>query len=220
MKKAWWALTLSLLLLLACGSLAESGEAAENWMQFSSRTEPYYTEYRKTLASPLYTGEDLSFPADLSLQTGSREEITVSVPETARYEVWLKYRPETSGALDSELTVSLDGAIPFYELRRIKLRALWQDGGVFPLDRYGNELAPTPTAQPVVLTAGMTDSTGWTDRPFLLELSAGAHTLSLEMQEGAVWLGEISLRAAKDAPRICRRARRGRCPDHHRGGED
>ena len=55
----------------------------------------------------------------------------------------------------------------------MKLKSLWMDDGVFPLDRYGNEIATTPTAQRALLTAGISDSAGWTDTPFLFELKAG-----------------------------------------------
>ena len=81
----------------------------------------------------------------------------------------------------------------------MKLKSLWKDDGVFPLDRYGNEIATTPTAQHVLLTSGMTDSAGWTDAPFLFELKAGEHTLALEMQEGAVTLEAPSVRGQEKA---------------------
>ena len=190
---------LLILVLAVCCAQAENGDGGENWMMFSSRTEPYYTEYLKTRTAAAYTGEKISVPADQHIRTGGTAEIPVEVPEKALYEIWMEYRTETESALPSEMTVTVDGTIPFYELRRIKLKAVWQDDGVFPLDRYGNEIATTPAAQDVVQEAGWTDSTGWTDGPFLIELDAGRHTLKLEMQEGAAWIGGISLRARQQA---------------------
>ena len=177
----------------------ETAKAAENWMTFSSRTEPYYSVYRQGLTAKNYTGEPAEAALEQSLRTGDTAEVTLTAPETALYEIWVEYRTETESALPSEMTVRLDGGIPFYELRRVKLKALWKDDGVFPLDRYGNEIATTPEAADVTQETGMTDSAGWTDVPFQIELEAGEHTLSLEMQEGALWIGKISLRGAKAA---------------------
>ena len=194
-------LTLALLLALTCLASACAEEApSTDWMMFASRTEPYYSDAAKAYSLPLYAGEPMQTDVNQTLATGDSADITFSAPEDGQYEIWFTYSTETQSALPSEMTVSIDGAIPFYELRRVKWKSLWQDDGVFPLDRYGNEIAATPTAQRVLQTAGMTDSAGWTDRPFLVELSAGEHTLTLDMQEGAITLASISLRAPEDAP--------------------
>ena len=187
----WTAILLALFCLTS--AWAEGGETAE-WMMFASRTEPYYSDAAKAYSLPLYAGEPMQTAVNQKLATGDSTDITFSVPEDGQYELWLFYYTETQSALPSEMTVTVDGNIPFYELRRVKLKSLWTDDGVFPLDRYGNEIATTPTAQHVLLTSGMTDSAGWTDAPFLFELKAGEHTLNLQMQEGAVTLESLSVR--------------------------
>ena len=192
---------LAVLMALAAlpAAAEETAEAAENWMAFSSRTEPYYSVYRRGVTAENYAGEPQEVVLEQSLRTGDTVEVTLTAPEKALYEIWVEYRTETESALPSEMTVRLDGGIPFYELRRVKMKALWKDNGVFPLDRYGNEIATTPEAAAVTQEAGMMDSAGWTDEPFRIELEAGEHTLSLEMQEGALWIGKIGLRGAKAA---------------------
>ena len=187
----------AMLLVPLAGAAAEE---AENWMMFASRTEPYYSAYRESLEAEVYGGEPVEVSLDRSLSTGESTSVTLAAPEKAQYEIWMEYRTETESALPSEMTVTIDDEIPFYELRRVKMKALWQDDGVFPLDRYGNEIATTPSAQNVVQEAGMSDSAGWTDRPFLVELDAGEHTLTLDMQDGALWIGRVSLRAPKAVP--------------------
>ena len=199
--KKWGILTLALLLALAClASACAEDTPSTDWMMFASRTEPYYSETSAAYTFPVYAGEPVESSVQRTLNMGDRAEFAVTVPEDGQYEIWFAYFTETQSALPSEMTVSIDGAIPFYELRRVKWKSLWQDDGVFPLDRYGNEIAVTPTAQHVLQTAGMTDSAGWTDRPFLVELTAGEHTLTLDMQEGAMTLESISLRAPEEAP--------------------
>ena len=190
-------LRLAAALLALCflpSALADDGDTAE-WMMFASRTEAYYSDAAKAYTLPLYEGDSVEVPVSRTLATGENGEITFSVPQDGQYELWFSYYTETQSALPSEMTVTVDGQIPFYELRRVKLKSLWMDDGVFPLDRYGNEIATTPTAQRALLTAGISDSAGWTDTPFLFELKAGEHTLGLQMQEGAVTLEGLSVRA-------------------------
>ena len=192
-----WAVILLALCCLPCALAEEAGTS--DWMMFASRTEAYYSDAAKGYTLPLYAGEALRIPVGKRLETGDKAEIAFSVPQDGLYELWFSYCTETQSALPSEMTVMIDGQIPFYELRRVKLKSLWKDDGVFPLDRYGNEIATTPTAQRVPLEAGITDSAGWTDTPFLFELGAGEHTLALEMQEGAVTLEALSVRGQEKA---------------------
>ncbi|MBR3108874.1 MAG: extracellular solute-binding protein [Clostridia bacterium] len=197
-KTVAWLLIIALLLCCLPAALAE-GETAD-WMMFASRTEPYYSDAAKAYTLPLYEGESIDSALSLPLKTGEEAEVSFSVPQDGLYELWFSYCTETQSALPSEMTLTVDGSIPFYELRRVKLKSLWKDDGVFPLDRYGNEIATTPTAQRVPLTCAVQDSAGWTDSPFLFELTAGEHTLLLQMQEGAVTLEGLSVRAKAALP--------------------
>lgn len=186
----------AILVALCClGSAFAEEEQAADWMAFASRTEAYYSEAQKGYTLPLYAGDDIAVAIGRALSTDGSMEIAFSVPQDGQYEMWFSYYTESQSALPSEMTVMVDGEIPFYELRRVKLKSLWKDDGIFPLDRYGNEIATTPTAQRVLLESGITDSAGWTDVPFLFELKAGEHTLQLQMQEGAVTLESLCLRA-------------------------
>ena len=198
-KGLGWVSLILVLCLLLFATGAESA-APENWMKFSSRTEPYYSEARKAYSGTVYTGEPVEQPAGIHLSTGESASLSFTAPVDGLYEIWFSYMTETQSALPAEMTVSLDGVIPFYEMRRIKFTSLWKDDGVFPLDRYGNEIAATPTAQHVQLEAGLADSAGWTSDPFLFELTAGEHTLEMEMQEGTVTLETVRLQGPETAP--------------------
>ncbi|MDD2648278.1 MAG: extracellular solute-binding protein, partial [Eubacteriales bacterium] len=167
---------------------------------FSNLTEPEYTAVLKGYTLPVYGGEDCSFPAEIKLETGSEAEINISAPVGGLYEIWLTYRNLTDMSLPTELTVRADGAISFFEMRRIKLRSEWIDDGIFPLDRYGNEVAMTPYPSGKMLTAPMEDSAGRTSEPFLFELAAGEHTLSFLSNDGDCEISEIILRAPTSVP--------------------
>ena len=192
MRKGWLCLMVLLLLLPLVG-LAE--ETDSDWMSFSSRTEPLYEEAQATYTLPVYGGEAVAFAGDITLEVGQSGEMTITVPEDGQYELWFSYKNTTQNALPSEMCVTVDGEMPFYELQRVKLKSLWVDDGEFPLDRYGNEVATTPTSADVVQTVGLTDSAGRVDRPFLFQLTAGEHTIGVELKDGAVSISGMTLRA-------------------------
>ena len=190
-------LALAMVLVLVCGScLAES----ESWMTFSSGTENQYNQVQANYSLPNYAGDPVESEASLTLEVGDRGEATITVPEDGLYELWLTYRNTTQSALPTEMAVTIDGALPFYEMQRVKLKSLWVDDGEFPVDRYGNEVATTPYSADVDQTVGITDSAGRIDRPFLFELTAGEHTMGFEVKDGAVAISAITAQAAKAVP--------------------
>lgn len=190
-------LALAMVLVLVCGScLAES----ESWMTFSSGTENQYNQVQANYSFPNYAGDPVESEASLTLEVGDRGEATITVPEDGLYELWLTYRNTTQSALPTEMAVTIDGALPFYEMQRVKLKSLWVDDGEFPVDRYGNEVATTPYSADVDQTVGITDSAGRIDRPFLFELTAGEHTMGFEVKDGAVAISAITAQAAKAVP--------------------
>lgn len=187
-------LVLALCATVLTGAVADEA-SDESWMVFSSRTEALYSETIGHYTLPVYAGEEVEAQAALRLALGEKGETTIVVPEDGLYEVWLNYKNTTQSALPSEMTIMVDGVLPFYEMQRVKLKSLWVDDGVFPLDRYGNQVATTPWSEDVYQSVGLTDSAGRVDRPFLFELTAGEHTLSIEVQDGGVEIASVSLKA-------------------------
>lgn len=185
-------LILVLALLLPCFGVMAEEETADNWMTFSSGTENLYSEIARQYTLPLYTGEPVENTTSLTLTVGDKGEATITVPEDGQYELWITYKNTTQSALPTEMTVTVDGELPFYEMQRVKLKSLWIDDGEFPVDRYGNEVAATPWSEDVYQSVGITDSAGRVDRPFLFELTAGEHTMSFEVKDGAVEITAIT----------------------------
>ena len=181
-----------MLLCLVCSfALAEEAPASSDTL---------YTAAVKTYTLPVYAGEAVTMPVSLSLSLGDQGEAVFTVPEDGQYEIWLSYQNTAETTLPTEMNVTLDGAQPFSELQRVKLHSLWVDDGVFPTDRYGNEIATTPYAADMISEAGMCDSAGRTADPFLFELTAGEHTLSFTVQDGGVDISALTLKAPVEIP--------------------
>ena len=187
-KRIW---TIVVLLCLVCSfALAEDAGSSET----------LYTAAVKTYTLPVYAGEAVTTPVSLSLDLDDSGEAVFAVPEDGLYEIWLSYQNTAETTLPTEMNVTLDGATPFTELQRVKLNSLWIDDGVFPQDRYGNEIATTPYAADIVSEAGMSDSAGRTADPFLFELTAGEHTLRFTVQDGGVDIIAVTLKAPVTIP--------------------
>lgn len=188
------------LCLLLGAAYAVAEEAVYDWMIFRNLTEPAYTAVRNAYTLPTYQGGPIPLDTDITLHTGDTAQVTLDIPEDGLYEIWLTYENLTASMLPTELTIRLDGDISFFELRRIKLESVWIDDGIIPLDRYGNEIAPTAFPQEGPSTKGLTDSAGRTADPFLFSLTAGQHTLDFSCNDGSVAITGIALRAPVAVP--------------------
>ena len=186
-------------LVLLAGCVAWEAAAEENVRV--GRTEPLYSQARAGYTLPVYGKEPVRFETALDLTVGDAAQVDLTVPEDGQYEIWLTYQNTTRSTLPTELTVRVDGALPFYELRRVKLQSLWvTEEGPVPVDRYGNEIAPTPVPAQTEQTVGITDSAARTDLPFLFELTAGSHTLTLECLDSGASVSAVTLKAPAALP--------------------
>ncbi len=193
LRKRIFPLVVLLLCMMTSLALAEGNPATQT-------VDLLYTAALKGYTMPVYQGEPVTTPLALSLNLNNRGEASFSVPEDGQYEIWLSYKNTSNTTLPTEMTVTIDGQVRFAEMQRVKLDSRWVDDGVFPTDRYGNEIATTPYAADEVLQAGITDSTGRTADPMLFELTAGEHIISFSVQDGGVDLSALTLKAPVKVP--------------------
>ena len=188
---------LALVFALMC---AFSLVLAEEASQPVQTVETLYTTISEAYTLPVYSGEDVKAEAFLALPLDARGEVTVVAPEDAQYEIWLSYRNTTTSTLPTEMTVTIDDTVLCGEMQRVKMNSVWVDDGVFPVDRYGNEIATTPWQQEGVLEAGICDSTYRTAEPLLFELTAGEHRIGFTVQDGGMELSAVTLKAPVQVP--------------------
>ncbi len=186
---------LALLLMLCCVFSIALAEDAQ-----TTTVETLYTKIRSEYTLPVYAGEDVVTEAALSLPLNAKGEVTVTVPEDAQYEIWLSYVNTTSSTLPTEMTLTIDGQVLCAEMQRVKVASLWVDDGVFPTDRYGNEIATTPYQAEGTLEAGVADSTYRTAEPMLFEMTAGTHVIGFSIQDGGMDLSAVTLKAPVTVP--------------------
>lgn len=189
---------LALVLMLCCMlSLARAEE-----QQPVQTVETLYTAISKEYTLPVYAGDAVQTDVALSLPLGQTGEVEVIAPEDGQYEIWLSYVNTTSSTLPTEMTITIDGQVLCAEMQRVKLNSVWVDDGVFPVDRYGNEIATTPWQAEGVLQAGVSDSTYRTAEPMLFELTAGSHVIGFAIQDGGMDLSAVTLKAPVVVPEV------------------
>ncbi len=194
MRTKFLALVLTLCCMLSF-ALAEEASPAQT-------VETLYTAISKEYTLPVYAGEDVPFNAALSLPLGATGEVEVVAPQDGQYEIWLSYVNTTSSTLPTEMTVTIDGQVLCAEMQRVKLNSVWVDDGIFPVDRYGNEIATTPWQAEGTLEAGISDSTYRTAEPMLFELTAGSHKIGFAIQDGGMDLSAVTLKAPVIVPEV------------------
>lgn len=188
---------LALVMLLCC---VFTFALAEDNAQTTQNVETLYTALSKGYTLPVYAGDVVVTEASLSLPLYATGEVTVNVPEDAQYEIWLSYVNTTTSTLPTEMTVTIDGEVLCAEMQRVKLNSSWVDDGVFPTDRYDNQIATTPYQAEGIQQAGISDSTYRTAEPLLFELKAGAHVIAFSVQDGGVDISAVTLQGPAQVP--------------------
>jgi len=188
---------LALVMALCCLLSLAAAETAD---QSAQTVETLYTAIMKAYTLPVYAGEAVVTEAALSLPLDAAGEVTVVAPEDAQYEIWLSYQNTTTSTLPTEMTVTIDGQVLCAEMQRVKMNSIWVDDGVFPVDRYGNEIATTPWQQEGIVEGGICDSTYRTAEPLLFELTAGEHKIGFVVQDGGIDISAVTLKAPVQVP--------------------
>lgn len=127
------------------------------------------------------------------MELGNSAEFQINVPETARYVLRLDYLPRDEAVLPAELSVKVNGEYPFYEARRQLFESTWIGKEEKSYDRYDNEIVTVPDKLIQWESKYLTDASYRRSTPLELELKSGINTLTLDISEGSLLLGNMYL---------------------------
>lgn len=133
----------------------------------------------------------------LDLTAKDTVEVTVTVPTDGVYNLSFDYFSYDDSITPIEFAMQIDGAYPFYECRNVELAITWKPKAEPSYDRYGDEMVTVPDKAKQWETSDLLDSSARHSEPLLLELSAGTHTLQIQVNGGSFYLGGIVLSAPK-----------------------
>ena len=124
-----------------------------------------------------------------------------SVSEASDYNLFLDYKVISDNDMNAEISVLIDGEVPFEGAERIEIRKMWTDGGEIRKDNYGNEFTPEQSEYDGFVNTAVYDATGIISEPYLFNLSKGEHTITLELKDGKIALSGITFEAVENTDR-------------------
>ena len=135
----------------------------------------------------------------IAVKAGDSITLTLDVPVSGRYVMSFDYLSYDESILPVEMGMKIDGSYPFYEARSMRFETTWVSDGV-DVDRYGNEIVSLPDKLIQWEHKEVMDASYRYSDPLLVELTQGEHEITLNIQEGTILLGNISLSAPAQVP--------------------
>lgn len=182
----------------------------------NERIDNNYTIVSSKYTFPQYTGQSIEYPIDsiftgsggqligetqgyskngkvLKVEMGEETTVSLSVPQDGIYYLSFDYLSCDESILPVEASLKVNGEYPFYELRRQLFESLWASKEEKSYDRYGNEIISIPDKVFEWQNKYIMDASYRYSEPLGIELKAGNNTLTLNIVEGTLLLGNITL---------------------------
>ncbi len=132
----------------------------------------------------------LTWPAG---DEGGWVEWVFDVPADGLYNLGIEYYPLEGKRASIQRGVQIDGAYPFLEARRLVFERTWEDAHPPERDNQGNDIRPSQREHPRWRFQVFEDAQGMYREPYLFYLSAGEHTVRLEMIREPMAVARLSL---------------------------
>lgn len=124
----------------------------------------------------------------------------VNVSEKGLYNVYLDYISVGSSLSDFTASVKVNGEQAYKEMNTIALPVVWTDEKDFPLDSYGDEMAPMQSRIQEWRNIPLYNNTYVSTTPLSFYLEEGENTIELQnVSSGGLAVGEITIVAAENA---------------------
>lgn len=154
----------------------------------------------------LIDGDDYNYEGDLYLLSeGESFSFDVDIDIAGAYEIQIEQFDVSDNILANEISLSINGELPFSESAVIKLPTLWTfETSEFAKDRYGNEILPM--SRKVVYNdlawqaTPLYDTTSLNAAPLAFPFEAGSNTVTINCVGGDILLGKIFITAVSTIP--------------------
>lgn len=127
--------------------------------------------------------------------SGDKIKLEADVPEDGLYVVKLDYLSYDDSILPVKMGMTVDGEYPFYESRNLEFTTTWKLNDEPSLDRYDNETVTVPEKVIQWESKYVMDSSYRHSTPLKFQLSKGKHVFEMEIKEGNVLIGNLTLEA-------------------------
>lgn len=152
--------------LFVSGANASSGYIASNDKNSSFSEEKVITKINRTVID-----QPVSF--------------NVTVLHDGLYTVGMSYKAIDDGIDDIEIMLLVDDELPFKDTEKLSFPRMWVDSAQNRVDGMGNEFAPEKTPYDSFYYNEAIDVTKWTADKYLINLTAGEHTIVISPVSGS-----------------------------------
>ena len=158
-----------------------------------------------TKADNAKTGKYEGIEAVVLDSTNTWVEYKINIPEDGRYGIALDYYQLPNKEKDIEITVSVDGKIPYTEAKQVTIPRIWEDnidtdavpeGSYFECDDptgMGDDKRPSQKEKQIWTTRDLINLRGLYNEPYQFYLTKGTHTLRLTLDREAFAISKIKL---------------------------
>ncbi len=129
----------------------------------------------------------------LALEYEDEVTLQIDVPQSGLYFIAFDYISYDESIMPLEIKMQVDGDYPFYEMRNIELKTTFAPQEEKSYDRYDNELVTIPEKVIQWEHDYLYDSAYRHSGPLKVELTAGTHEITIDVDEGTFLLGAIYL---------------------------
>lgn len=129
----------------------------------------------------------------LQLNERAWVEYTFDMQREGLYNLSLEYIPLQDSNIPIQISVLIDGKLPFAEARNVKLERVWKDKR-FPAEKndQGNEIRPPQVSAAQWMEKPLMDSVNTVDEPLRWHLGSGKHTIRIESVYESIALSKVT----------------------------
>jgi len=124
----------------------------------------------------------------------------IDVPETGNYCAEIEYCPMLSGSSDIELSMEIDGRLPYDTASRITLGRVWVNERDIYTDMRGNQVRPPQVQKQMWKSCFFGDSDGLFSQPLFFHLEKGRHKISFSSERAQLAVAELRFRGCEELP--------------------
>ncbi len=197
------------------GTLASSAESEEDLPDYSGRSGSF-VRYCQAVADRPGATDTLSLnAADAALspslsarqedgsariETGGYAQWSFSVERSGVYELRLDYLASAGKGRKPQITLELDGSVPYTEAAGYELSRVYRDAGAIEQNAKGDDLIPDQVEVERWQNRPLADTSGLTGRNLCLYLEKGSHTIRLSCVRESLFVRTLSLAPAVSVP--------------------
>jgi len=140
--------------------------------------------------------KDMGMPGDIinCEKVGDSSALTANVPREGLYAIEITYTlyGNISDSVEAELFIN--GAVPFENCGRLKLKGVWRDKTGIQKDANGNDIRPHQETADTAQKALIQDTDGIFDEPFLFYFHQGENTVGITSPSSELLISQITLK--------------------------